>query len=52
METLDVIADTYKKLRKLQDQQVEDRLAAGHACRGQDRRPQEAEGSSSEVIRP
>ncbi|WP_204307980.1 hypothetical protein, partial [Klebsiella pneumoniae] len=23
METLDVIADTYKKLRKLQDQQVE-----------------------------
>jgi RNA polymerase primary sigma factor len=28
METLDVIADTYKKLRKLQDQQVENRLAA------------------------
>jgi hypothetical protein len=28
METLDVIADTYKKLRKLQDQQVET------ACRG------------------
>ncbi|WP_442582760.1 RNA polymerase sigma factor RpoD [Mesorhizobium sp. ASY16-5R] len=28
METLDVIADTYKKLRKLQDQQVESRLAA------------------------
>jgi RNA polymerase primary sigma factor len=27
METLDVIADTYKKLRKLQDQQVESRLA-------------------------
>ena len=28
METLDVIADTYGKLRKLQDQQVESRLAA------------------------
>src|SRR5690606_860293 len=28
METLDVIANTYKKLRKLQDQQVEARLAA------------------------
>ncbi len=28
METLDVIASTYKKLRKLQDQQVEARLAA------------------------
>ena len=28
METLDLIADTYKKLRKLQDQQVEARLAA------------------------
>jgi RNA polymerase primary sigma factor len=28
METLDVIADTYKKLRKLQDQQVESRLAS------------------------
>ena len=28
METLDVIAETYKKLRKLQDQQVESRLAA------------------------
>src|SRR5690606_35925220 len=28
METLDVIASTYKKLRKLQDQQVEQRLAA------------------------
>ncbi|PSM15952.1 MULTISPECIES: RNA polymerase sigma factor RpoD [Nitratireductor] len=28
METLDFIADTYKKLRKLQDQQVENRLAA------------------------
>ncbi|MEP4964955.1 MAG: RNA polymerase sigma factor RpoD, partial [Nitratireductor sp.] len=28
METLDFIADTYRKLRKLQDQQVENRLAA------------------------
>ena len=28
METFDVIADTYKKLRKLQDQQVENRLSA------------------------
>jgi len=28
METLDLIAATYKKLRKLQDQQVEQRLAA------------------------
>jgi len=28
METLDVIASTYKKLRRLQDQQVEARLAA------------------------
>ncbi|MEQ1950068.1 RNA polymerase sigma factor RpoD [Mesorhizobium sp. CN2-181] len=28
METLDVIADTYGKLRKLQDQQVESRLAS------------------------
>ena len=27
-ETLDTIAETYKKLRKLQDQQVENRLAA------------------------
>jgi RNA polymerase primary sigma factor len=31
METLDVIASTYKKLRKLQDQQVEARLAASGA---------------------
>src|SRR5690606_4351811 len=28
METLDIIAGTYRKLRKLQDQQVEQRLAA------------------------
>ncbi|RST82125.1 RNA polymerase sigma factor RpoD [Aquibium carbonis] len=31
METLDFIAGTYKKLRKLQDQQVESRLAAAGA---------------------
>lgn len=31
MDTLDVIADTYRKLRKLQDQQVESRLADGDA---------------------
>jgi RNA polymerase primary sigma factor len=31
METLDVIASTYKRLRKLQDQQVEARLAAAGA---------------------
>ncbi|MBL8577015.1 MAG: sigma-70 family RNA polymerase sigma factor, partial [Mesorhizobium sp.] len=39
METLDVIADTYKKLRKLQDQQVEARLAAmGALSSSQERR--------------
>ncbi len=31
METLDLIAATYKKLRKLQDQQVESHLAASDA---------------------
>ncbi|MBP0439264.1 RNA polymerase sigma factor RpoD [Tianweitania sediminis] len=31
METLDVIASTYKKLRKLQDQHVESRLASADA---------------------
>jgi RNA polymerase primary sigma factor len=37
--TLDVIADTYKKLRKLQDQQVENRLAAtGTLSPSQERR--------------
>ncbi|KPF45439.1 RNA polymerase sigma factor RpoD [Rhizobium sp. G187] len=42
METLDVIADTYKKLRKLQDQQVEARLAcAGTLSTGQERRYKE-----------
>ncbi|RAZ89500.1 RNA polymerase sigma factor RpoD [Mesorhizobium hawassense] len=42
METLDVIADTYKKLRKLQDQQVENRLAAaGTLSPSQDRRLKE-----------
>jgi RNA polymerase primary sigma factor len=39
MATLDVIADTYKKLRKLQDQQVEQRLAAqGALSSSQERR--------------
>jgi RNA polymerase primary sigma factor len=39
METFDVIADTYKKLRKLQDQQVENRLAAsGTLSPSQERR--------------
>ncbi|MHA6641791.1 RNA polymerase sigma factor RpoD [Mesorhizobium sp. A623] len=42
MELLDVIADTYKKLRKLQDQQVENRLAAaGTLSPSQDRRLKE-----------
>ncbi len=42
METLDVIADTYRKLRKLQDQQVENRLAAaGTLSPSQDRRLKE-----------
>ncbi|MFN3501619.1 MAG: RNA polymerase sigma factor RpoD [Allorhizobium sp.] len=42
METLDLIADTYKKLRKLQDQQVEARLAcAGTLSSGQERRYKE-----------
>jgi RNA polymerase primary sigma factor len=39
MATLDVIADTYKKLRKLQDQAVEARLAAtGSLSSSQERR--------------
>ncbi len=39
METFDGIADTYKKLRKLQDQQVENRLnAAGSLSPSQERR--------------
>jgi RNA polymerase primary sigma factor len=39
MATLDVIADVYKKLRKLQDQQVENRLAAtGTLSPSQERR--------------
>ncbi|QPC88359.1 RNA polymerase sigma factor RpoD [Mesorhizobium sp. NBSH29] len=42
METIDLIADTYKKLRKLQDQQVENRLAAaGTLSPSQDRRLKE-----------
>jgi RNA polymerase primary sigma factor len=42
METFDIIADTYKKLRKLQDQQVEARLqATGALSSSQDRRLKE-----------
>src|SRR6195952_4492789 len=42
MLTLDTIAETYKKLRKLQDQQVEQRLAAsGTLSSGQERRYKE-----------
>jgi RNA polymerase primary sigma factor len=42
METFDVIANTYKKLRKLQDQQVENRLAAtGTLSPSQERRYKE-----------
>ncbi|NVD39394.1 RNA polymerase sigma factor RpoD [Ensifer sp. HO-A22] len=42
METLDIIAETYKKLRKLQDQQVEARLAAtGTLSPAQERRYKE-----------
>jgi RNA polymerase primary sigma factor len=42
METFDAIADTYKKLRKLQDQQVENRLAAtGTLSPSQERRHKE-----------
>ncbi|MGN6773142.1 MAG: RNA polymerase sigma factor RpoD, partial [Rhizobiaceae bacterium] len=42
METLDIIADTYKRLRKLQDQQVENRLAAaGTLSPSQERRYKE-----------
>jgi RNA polymerase primary sigma factor len=42
MQTLDVIADIYKKLRKLQDQQVESRLSADTALSpSQDKRLKE-----------
>jgi RNA polymerase primary sigma factor len=42
METFDTIADTYRKLRKLQDQQVENRLAAaGTLSPSQERRYKE-----------
>ncbi len=42
METFDLIADTYRKLRKLQDQQVEARLAAaGTLTSAQERRYKE-----------
>ncbi|MBB6259880.1 RNA polymerase primary sigma factor [Paenochrobactrum gallinarii] len=42
METLDLIAETYSKLRKLQDQQVEGRLAAtGELSNSQEKRYKE-----------
>ncbi|KAA1182776.1 RNA polymerase sigma factor RpoD [Rhizobium tropici] len=42
MTTLDIIAETYKKLRKLQDQQVEQRLSAsGTLSSAQERRYKE-----------
>jgi len=46
METLDTIAETYKKLRKLQDQQVEARLAqTGALSQAQERRYKELKNS-------
>ncbi len=49
METLDAIADIYKKLRKLQDQQVENRLAAaGTLSPSQDRRLKELQGPADQ----
>ena len=46
METLDTIAETYKKLRKLQDQQVEARLAqTGALSQAQERRYKELKDS-------
>ncbi|MGN6535682.1 MAG: RNA polymerase sigma factor region1.1 domain-containing protein, partial [Mesorhizobium sp.] len=52
METLDVIADTYKKLRKLQDQQVENRLAAaGTLSPSQDRRLKELKDQLSKAVK-
>ena len=46
METLDLIADTYKKLRKLQDQQVENKLAdSGSLSPAQQRRYKELKDS-------
>jgi len=52
METLDTIADTYKKLRKLQDQQVENRLAAaGTLSPSQDRRLKELKESLIKAVK-
>ncbi len=52
METLDVIADTYKKLRKLQDQQVENRLAAsGTLSPSQQRRYKELKDSLIKAVK-
>ncbi|MEQ1944038.1 RNA polymerase sigma factor RpoD [Mesorhizobium sp. VNQ89] len=52
METLDVIADTYKKLRKLQDQQVENRLAAsGTLSPSQERRYKELKDNLIKAVK-
>ncbi len=52
METLDVIADTYKKLRKLQDQQVENRLtAAGALSPSQNRRLKELQDKLIKAVK-
>ena len=52
METLDIIANTYKKLRKLQDLQVENRLAAAGALSpSQDRRLKEFKGQLVKAVK-
>ncbi|MGE0500036.1 MAG: RNA polymerase sigma factor RpoD [Rhizobiaceae bacterium] len=52
METLDTIADTYKKLRRLQDQQVEARLAAtGTLTPSQERRHKELKESLIKAVK-
>src|SRR5688572_5855257 len=52
METFDVIADTYKKLRKLQDQQVENRLSAsGTLSPSQERRHKELKDNLIKAVK-
>ncbi|MBL8579321.1 MAG: RNA polymerase sigma factor RpoD [Mesorhizobium sp.] len=52
METLDAVADTYKKLRKLQDQQVENRLAAsGTLSPSQERRYKELKDNLIKAVK-
>ncbi|PWV97678.1 RNA polymerase RpoD-like sigma 70 subunit [Hoeflea marina] len=52
METLDLIAETYKKLRKLQDQQVEARLAAtGTLSPAQERRYKELKDALIKAVK-